>query len=46
MAKALGTTHHWPTTVVADPKAKCASVDLMVGGSIQIWVYGPEAVKR
>ena len=43
--RALGSQHHWPTTVVADDRARCASIDLQVGGSIQIWVYGP-AVAR
>jgi hypothetical protein len=45
VAKALGTQHHWPTTVVLDDQAKCSSVDLQVGGSTQIWIYGPKAVK-
>ena len=45
VAKALGTQHHWPTTVVADEQAKCSSVDLQVGGSIQIWVYGPSVAR-
>ena len=45
VAKALGPQHHWPTTVVADGRARCASVDLQVGGSIQIWIYGPQTAK-
>lgn len=45
VARALGPSHHWPTTVVADQQAKCASVDLMVGGSFQIWIYGPQTAK-
>jgi hypothetical protein len=30
---------------VVDDQAKCASVDLQVGGSMQIWIYGPETAK-
>ena len=43
-AKALGTEHHWPTTVVPTHD-RCASVDLVVGGSVQIWIYGPAVAK-
>ncbi|GAB3435447.1 hypothetical protein GCM10027517_04610 [Phycicoccus ginsengisoli] len=43
-AKALGAEHHWPTPVVPTD-ARCASVDLVVGGSIQIWIYGPAVAK-
>jgi hypothetical protein len=39
VTKALGSQHHWPTTVVRTD-AKCASVDLVVGGSMQVWIYG------
>lgn len=40
----LGSEHHWPTTVVGND-APCASVDMVVGGSIQVWVYGPEVAR-
>ena len=36
--------HHWPTTTVQDDAAECARVDLVVGGSVQVTVYGPVAV--
>lgn len=38
---ALGNQHHWPTTAITDESADCARVDMVVGGSIQITVYGP-----
>jgi hypothetical protein len=43
--KATGSEHHWPTTAVVDPGARCASVDMVVGGSIQITVRGPETAR-
>lgn len=36
-----GGAAHWPTTSVLDESASCARVDLEVGGSIQVTVYGP-----
>lgn len=42
--RALGSEHHWPTTVVPT-KDSCATVDMVVGGSTQIWIYGPEVAK-
>ncbi|MFI2362771.1 hypothetical protein [Promicromonospora sp. NPDC019610] len=33
--------HHWPTTTVEDDAARCARVDMVVGGSVQVTVYGP-----
>jgi hypothetical protein len=44
VAKALGAEHHWPTTVVRT-NSPCASVDLVVGGSVQVWIYGPEVAR-
>jgi len=35
--------HHWPTTTVQDDAAECARVDMVVGGSVQVTVYGPGA---
>lgn len=35
--------HHWPTTTVRDDAAECARVDFVVGGSVQVTVYGPVA---
>jgi len=31
----------WPTTTVIDESVPCARVDMQVGGSIQVVVYGP-----
>ncbi|WP_369371507.1 hypothetical protein AB1046_22495 [Promicromonospora sp. Populi] len=36
--------HHWPTTTVVDESAECARVDIQVGGSVQVAVYGPTTV--
>lgn len=43
--RALTGQPHWPITVVADETARCASVDLQVGGNIQVWIYGPTTAK-
>ena len=37
--------HHWPTTAVPDPAARCTRVDLDVGGDVQVTIHGP-AVAR
>ena len=42
--EAYGELEHFPTTTVADEAAKCARVDLVVGGSTQVTVYGPTTV--
>jgi len=39
--RALGEEFHWPTTAVVDESVPCARVDLEVGGSAQVTVYGP-----
>ncbi|EAP99773.1 hypothetical protein JNB_06379 [Janibacter sp. HTCC2649] len=39
--QALGALHHWPTSAVVDAKAKCTTVDLQVGGSMQVFLRGP-----
>lgn len=39
-----GEEHHWPTSSVVDESADCARVDLAIGGSIQVTVYGPTRV--
>ncbi len=39
-AAALGSDQHWPLTSIEDPAASCARVDLEVGGSVQVTVYG------
>lgn len=36
--------HRWPTTTVVDESAECARVDIAVGGSVQVVVYGPTTV--
>lgn len=33
--------HHWPTSAQPDPRATCARVDLVYGGSQQVFLYGP-----
>lgn len=40
----LAGEHHWPTSSVVDETAACARVDLAIGGSIQVTVYGPTEV--
>lgn len=40
--KALGKLHHWPTSAVADKDLKCTTVDLQVGGSMQVFLRGPK----
>ncbi|KQY42850.1 hypothetical protein [Cellulomonas sp. Root137] len=42
---ALGTEHHWPTTGVPDEEVDCARVDMEVGGSMQITIYGPATAR-
>lgn len=39
--KVLGAEHHWPTGSAVDPGAKCATVDMVVGGSTQLFLRGP-----
>lgn len=39
----LGAQHHWPTGTTLDEKAKCTMVDMVVGGSTQIFLRGPSA---
>lgn len=39
----LGAQHHWPTGVTVDPEAKCTTVDMVVGGSTQIFLRGPSS---
>lgn len=39
--RVLGAEHHWPTGSTVDAKAKCASVDMVVGGSTQLFLRGP-----
>lgn len=39
--KAMGAHHHWPVSAVVDAKAKCTTVDLQVGGSMQVFLRGP-----
>lgn len=38
--------HHWPTAIQTDPDASCTRVDLVYGGSQQVYLYGPETAKR
>jgi hypothetical protein len=42
--EAVGGGHHWPTTSVVDDTATCARVDMEVGGSILVTVYGPQGL--
>ena len=39
----LGDLHHWPTSSVTDRDADCTRVYVVVGASIQVALYGPEA---
>jgi hypothetical protein len=32
---------HWPLTVLPDPAARCARVDLDIGGDVQVTVHAP-----
>lgn len=43
---ALADDHHWATSTQVDPAAACTRVDLNVGGSIQVFLYGPETAQR
>ena len=38
----LGAEHRWPTSSVVDPAATCTTVDLVAGGSTQVFLIGPE----
>lgn len=42
---ALGSEHHWPTTAITDESASCSRVDLEIGGSIQVTLYGPTTAR-
>ena len=44
--EALADEHHWATSTQVDPAADCTRVDLNVGGSIQVFLYGPETARR
>ena len=37
--------HHWPTSAQVDPEAACARVDLVYGGSQQVFLYGPKTAR-
>lgn len=37
--------HHWPTSTTVDTAASCTRVDLVIGGSTQVFLYGPEQAK-
>ncbi|HEY0189154.1 MAG TPA: hypothetical protein VGC67_16825 [Cellulomonas sp.] len=37
----LADEDHWPTSSVVDETVDCARVDLEIGGSVQVTVYGP-----
>ncbi|PPK97796.1 hypothetical protein CLV92_103331 [Kineococcus xinjiangensis] len=40
--EALGVEHHWPLSAIPDPGASCTRVDLVIGGSIQVTLRGPD----
>lgn len=44
--EALASNHHWPTSTQLDPGSACTRVDLNIGGSLQIFLYGPEIARR
>ena len=37
----MGANHHWPTSAINDESLKCTSVDLVTGGSMQVFLRGP-----
>lgn len=39
--EALGKMHHWPVSATEEPTSKCTTVDLQVGGSMQVFLRGP-----
>lgn len=39
--KITGTAHHWPTSSVEDNSLKCTEIDLVIGGSQQVFLRGP-----
>lgn len=41
----FGAQHHWPTSTTLDESQPCTTVDLVVGGSMQVFLRGP-AVAR
>lgn len=38
--------HYQPTSSRVDAEAQCTRVDLVMGGSLQVFLYGPETVDR
>lgn len=46
VTKALGTQHHWPTSPTRDDSLECTKIDLVLGGSQQIFLRGPATVRR
>lgn len=45
--QALSTAgQHEPTSVRLDPEARCTRIDLVMGGSLQVFLYGPETAHR
>ncbi|MCL4722495.1 MAG: hypothetical protein KJ041_11215, partial [Gammaproteobacteria bacterium] len=38
--------HHWPTSALPDGEASCTRVDLVYGGSQQVFLYGPKTPRR
>lgn len=44
--QAMGAQHHWPTSAVMDAKSKCTTVDLQVGGSMQVFLRGPSTIAK
>jgi hypothetical protein len=38
--------HHWPTSAQLDEGASCTRVDLVVGGSQQVFLHGPQVARR
>lgn len=45
--RALSTVgQHEPTSVRPDPEANCSRIDLIMHGSLQVFLYGPETADR
>ncbi|WP_256838106.1 hypothetical protein [Ornithinimicrobium faecis] len=42
LATLMPDAHHWPTAAIPVPNQECTTVDLLVGGSLQVKLRGPE----
>lgn len=42
----IGQQPHWPTSATADESLPCTTVDLVAGGSMQVFLRGPSAARN